>query len=422
MVWLNRSRGGNWQRLRYQLPGCIVIAAVLPYALRILTLPASDITTLLHQTFVGSLAAIILGTWLFRNISTYPGVEESTYILPSFSLSYAIILMILLLGRLEYNRTLLISGYILSVLWFYFVYFRIQRQRRLRIGIIPFGAVDALREIERIDWTRLSGADHDVSGLDAIATDLRIDLPDGWDRRLADYALAGLPVYHFKHLLESLTGRVELELLSENSFGSLAPASAYMSVKHAIDWVIAAIVLILLAPFMLLAAIIIRCESPGPAIFRQPRVGYQGKIFTVYKFRTMYITEESSDARESAMTKDGDSRVTRFGRFLRRTRIDELPQIINILKNEMSWIGPRPEAEVLSRWYEADIRFYRYRHIVRPGITGWAQVSQGHVADVSEVRSKLHYDFYYIKNFSPWIDMLIVARTIRTVVTGFGSR
>ena len=399
-----------------------MVAAVIPYALRIFTLPASDITTLLHQTLVGSLAAIILGTWLFRNISTYPGVEESTYILPSFSLSYAIILMIFLLGRLEYNRSLLISGYILSVLWFYFVYFRIQRQRRLRIGIIPFGAVDALHEIERIDWTRLSGADDDVSNLDAIATDLRIDLPDGWDGRLADYALAGLPVYHFKHLLESLTGRVELELLSENSFGSLAPASAYMSAKHAIDWVIAAIVLTLLAPLMLLVAIIIRCESPGAAIFRQPRVGYQGKIFTVFKFRTMYVAGETSDARESAMTKDGDSRVTRFGRFLRRSRIDEIPQIINILKNEMSWIGPRPEAEVLSRWYETDIRFYRYRHIVRPGITGWAQVSQGHVADVSEVRSKLHYDFYYIKNFSPWIDMLIVARTIRTVVTGFGSR
>src|SRR3546814_15010715 len=103
-------------------------------------------------------------------------------------------------------------------------------------------------------------------------------------------------------------------------------------------------------------------------------------------------------------------------RFLRQSRLDELPQIINVLKGEMSWIGPRPEAEVLSQWYEAEIPFYRYRHIVRPGMSGWAQVNQGHVVEVGAVRDKLYYDFYYIKHFSPWIDILIVARTIRTVL------
>src|SRR5690606_16681183 len=107
---------------------------------------------------------------------------------------------------------------------------------------------------------------------------------------------------------------------------------------------------------------------------------------------------------------------------LRRSRIDELPQIYNILKGEMSWIGPRPEAEVLSQWYEAELPFYRYRHIVPPGITGWAQVNQGHVADLAEVNFKLHYDFYYIKNFSPWLDALIMFKTIQTVLSGFGSR
>ncbi|HTG37985.1 sugar transferase, partial [Sphingomonas sp.] len=114
--------------------------------------------------------------------------------------------------------------------------------------------------------------------------------------------------------------------------------------------------------------------------------------------------------------------VTRIGRFLRQSRIDELPQLINVLKGEMSWIGPRPEASVLSQWYESKIPFYRYRHIVRPGITGWAQVHQGHVANVDEVTEKLHYDFYYIKQFSLWIDLIIVGRTIRTMMTGFGAR
>ena len=122
------------------------------------------------------------------------------------------------------------------------------------------------------------------------------------------------------------------------------------------------------------------------------------------------------------MTKDGDDRITRVGAFLRRSRLDELPQIINILKGEMSWIGPRPEAAVLSTWYTGEIPFYRYRHVVKPGISGWAQVNQGHVAGVDEVHRKLQYDFYYIKYFSPWLDSLIVFSTIRTMLTGFGSR
>jgi lipopolysaccharide/colanic/teichoic acid biosynthesis glycosyltransferase len=107
---------------------------------------------------------------------------------------------------------------------------------------------------------------------------------------------------------------------------------------------------------------------------------------------------------------------------LRKFRLDELPQIFNIMKGEMSWIGPRPEAEVLSRWSQSEIPFYRYRHVVKPGISGWAQVNQGHVADVEQVHRKLQYDFYYIKYFSPWLDLLILLRTIKTILTGFGSR
>ena len=122
------------------------------------------------------------------------------------------------------------------------------------------------------------------------------------------------------------------------------------------------------------------------------------------------------------MTKAGDDRITRIGHVLRKLRIDELPQIINILKWEMSWIGPRPEAQILSTWYTGEIPFYRYRHVVKPGISGWAQVNQGHVAEVGEVHRKLQYDFYYIKYFSPWLDVLIFFRTIKTILTGWGAR
>jgi len=156
-------------------------------------------------------------------------------------------------------------------------------------------------------------------------------------------------------------------------------------------------------------------------LFRQTRVGHAGRQFTVYKFRTMRDVA-ITDERQAAITQDDDDRITGVGRTLRRLRLDELPQIFNILKWQMSWIGPRPEAEVLSVWYTREIPFYRYRHVVKPGISGWAQVNQGHVAEVDEVLRKLHYDFYYIKYFSPWLDLLILLRTIKTMLTGWGAR
>ena len=180
--------------------------------------------------------------------------------------------------------------------------------------------------------------------------------------------------------------------------------------------------MVLLSPLFLLLAVLIKFDSPGPVFFRQERVGFRGRPLVVFKFRTMRHAPAGAGDRESAITLADDQRITRLGRVLRRTRLDELPQILNILRGEMSWIGPRPEATALSQWYEREIAHYRYRHIVRPGISGWAQINQGHVAAVADVEAKLHYDFFYIRNFSPWLDLLILARTVGTVVTGFGAK
>lgn len=371
---------------------------------------------------VGSGIALVIGTWLFRSLGTYPGVEASSYIIPSFAMAYGISVFVFFVWRLEYSRLILLLGFLASITWYYAVHFMIQRQRAQRFGVVQFGATAKLSSVEQIEWVPLAQASDNFGPLDAVVADLRVDLPDDWDARLADFALAGTPVYHIKHVQESLTGRVELEHLSENTFGSLLPTSAYQSAKHMIDWLAAAALMPFVLPLLGIVALAIKLDSPGPAIFRQQRVGFRGVPFTVFKFRTMVIRHDEERTRESAMTRTGDDRITRLGLILRKTRIDELPQLFNILMGDMSWIGPRPEAAVLSEWYKSEIAFYRYRHIVRPGITGWAQVNQGHVAAVDEVRDKLQYDFYYIKNFSPWIDLLIVARTVRTMLTGFGSR
>jgi len=229
---------------------------------------------------------------------------------------------------------------------------------------------------------------------------------------------------------ESLTGKVEIEHLSENTFGSLLPSLIYQRLKLTIDVFIA----LLAAPFILVilavAGLATIVTSGGPVFFTQKRTGYRGVVFTVYKLRTMTsVTDEKSGVakkgdggRNDAMTKSDDVRITRLGAFLRKYRIDELPQILNILKGEMSWIGPRPEAIVLSNWYEKELPFYHYRHIVRPGISGWAQVNQGHVAEMDQVLEKLHYDFFYIKNHSAWLDFLIVLKTMRIISSGFGSK
>lgn len=412
-------------RWRYQLGGCLLVAAFLPYIGRLLTLTSTDFLLPLHLTLAGSSLAIFLGTWLFRSITTYPGAEANTYILPVFSVSYGILAIAFIIGRLDYNIPVFLAGYFASIVWFYWLVNLLRRRHSLRIGVVAVSDTYVLPETQGVQWLPIWSHTDDFAGLDAVAIDLRQDLSDEWERKLTDLALAGIPVYHFKHLMESLTGRVELEHLSENSFGSLTPVSAYMSFKHAVDWVVALGLGIILSPLFLLLMILIKVNSPGPALFKQTRIGYRGKPFTVLKFRTMDVAppaDSDADGRQLAITQTDDQRIFRLGRFLRKSRLDELPQLVNVLRGEMSWIGPRPEAAVLSYWYENEIHFYRYRHIVRPGVAGWAQVCQGHVAEVNEVRSKLHYDFYYIKNFSLWIDILIVMMTIKTMATGFGSK
>jgi lipopolysaccharide/colanic/teichoic acid biosynthesis glycosyltransferase len=266
-----------------------------------------------------------------------------------------------------------------------------------------------------------------------LVVDLQAVLSPAWETFIADCALEGRTVFSAKEVIESLTGRVLVRHVSENSFHTLTPNSIYAAAKRYLDTLIAALLLIALAPLMLALAFWIRLDSPGPALFAQERRGYRGRIFTCYKFRTMRLKSDDpggsenesgadDDARDKAVTKDNDPRITRAGRILRKTRLDELPQLVNILLGEMSWIGPRPEAKVLSDWYEEEIPFYRYRHVVRPGITGWAQVCQGHVASLEDIQKKLEYDFYYAKHFSLWLDVLVAVRTIGIMLSGRGAK
>jgi lipopolysaccharide/colanic/teichoic acid biosynthesis glycosyltransferase len=410
-----------WNRIRLQLGGGLLLAVLLPWAVRVQIEAAELGYESLQQSVIGTAVAVVLGYYGFRRLTLYPGARAGYHIVPVFSVAYAAVLAVFFFARLEYSRLHFLASYLVCLLWYFAVYMKLQRGRRLRIGVLPGGKVDHLFSIKEVDWVRLQQASHS-DGFDAIVADLRADLPGEWERFLADCAVRGLLVMHVKQVAESLTGRVEIEHLSENTLGSLIPGIGYSKIKRVGDTALALLLLPVLIVLFIPVAILIKADSRGPVFFRQERMGYRGRPFTMWKLRTMHVQSGIDDARRAAMTRDNDDRVTRVGRILRQYRIDELPQVLNIIKGEMSWIGPRPEAVPLSLWYEEELPFYRYRHIVRPGITGWAQVSQGHVAEVDEVLGKLHYDFYYIKNFSFWLDVLVAARTLRTIVFGFGAR
>ena len=419
---LVNTRTSLWNRVRLQLGIGILIAVLMPWLVRVQMASNPGELVGLQEAVIGSFLALVSGYYSFRRLSRYPGVRASYHILPSFAASYGIVLACFFFARLDYSRLQFLTSFVICIVWYYVVYFKLQRQRRLRIGVVPFGDVGMLSDIPDVSWIRLTERAR-TPGVDAIVADLRADIPDEWERFLADRALEGTLIMHVKQMQESLTGRVAIEHLSENNFGSLIPGIVYAKAKRVVDFGVALLALPALLPFLTIVAIWIRLDSPGPILFKQQRMGYRGHPFRMFKFRSMtHQPAAAEDARSAAMTKDDDHRVTRIGKFIRKYRIDELPQIINIIKGEMSWIGPRPEAVPLSLWYESELPFYRYRHIVRPGITGWAQVKQGHVADVDDVLWKLHYDFYYIKNFSAWLDLLIIARTVRTVLSGFGAR
>lgn len=409
-------------RRRVQFAGALLMGALAPLLLRAV-LPGPQLLSATLNAFSANIVAVIIAFWLRLSVEIYPGIRRSAVILPASLTGHGLAVLWFVMTRFPYDRVGLLLGFFLHVFWLYVVYVYGNRAGVRRYAVVPFGDLDQLLAIELAEWRLLKRPNlADARRANAIVADFSADLPDEWEAFLADAALDGRIVYQVKQLSESLTGRVELDHLSENSFGSLLPASGYFYFKTLADFVVAILALPFALPIMAVCALAVRFDSPGPILFRQRRVGHAGKQITVYKFRTMHMVDADLDERQAAMTQDDDARITRTGQWLRKLRLDELPQIFNILMWQMSWIGPRPEAQILSRWYTSEIPFYRYRHVVKPGISGWAQVNQGHVADVGEVHRKLQYDFYYIKYYSPWLDLLILFRTVKTMLTGFGAR
>lgn len=232
----------------------------------------------------------------------------------------------------------------------------------------------------------------------------------------------GINVEDFPAFWERHAGHIDLDALDANWFiygDGFSMSRDRQFVKTCFDYFVASLLLLVTAPITLLTALLIKVTSPGPVFFRQERVGRNGKTFNVLKFRSMAVDAEKSGPQ---WAKANDARVTPIGRFIRKVRIDEIPQVINILKGDMSFVGPRPERPHFVQQLSAQIPYFDERHRVKPGLSGWAQINYPYGASVEDARNKLSYDLYYLKNGTIFLDFVILVRTVQVVLWPDGAR
>jgi lipopolysaccharide/colanic/teichoic acid biosynthesis glycosyltransferase len=368
---------------------------------------------------VADALAFFISAFALRRFERFPQKNSLAFILPIGLSVFGMIVTTLLVLRFSYSIKIIGVGLLMTLAMMSLQHALSSRNRHLKLAVVPLGEALSFENTDHYSFVRLSSPTTLDATFDGLLADMHSDLlsPD-WERFLSDCALKRIPVYNAMQFRESLTGKVNVRHLISNNFGDLSPSIFHQNLKRVID----VIFLLTFSPFilfvMLLITIWIKLDSPGGVFFIQPRMGFNGRWFNVIKFRSMVV-----DHNGSHFTAEGeDCRITKVGRFIRKYRLDELPQFWNVLKGEMSLIGPRPESAELARWYDSEVPFFAYRHVVRPGISGWAQVMHGYAAGVDDMKDKLAYDFYYIKHFSLWLDILIWHKTIRTMLTGFGSR
>lgn len=382
-----------------------------------------DLDNVRINTITANATAYLIITFTLWQFKRFAGTNILSFIIPSITIIYLTVFSFFIFTRLGYSRHVLLTGYGLNLAYFFIMHFLIQKYQTFSYAVLPFTSIEYLnknKHIHKIQFISLKQPSLGNLKVRGIIADLHSNQLDKiWGKFLAQCALEHIPVLHIKQIQETLTGRIQIEHLSENQFGSLLPSPFYMAIKRILDIIIIAITLPFTLFLMAMVAVAIKLESKGSVIFTQKRVGLRNEDFKIYKFRSMTIDAENDGAK---FAQNYDIRITKVGAWIRKTRIDELPQIWNVLMGDMSLIGPRPEQRAFVNQFEENIPFYIYRHIVRPGMTGWAQVMQGYASNEDDTTIKIQYDFYYIKHFSFWLDILIFLKTIRVIITGFGAK
>ena len=414
----------------------------LAYAISQVLMARGLATVDFGRTVLASLVPYALAAHLLYRGAHMPAAERGPLLLVTTGLPFWLTPLAFALLQQPYSRGALLLTYVLCTFWFWLADQWFLRHRPWRLvyqdprvpGLLapwlPVPPGQGMPRIRLLPWPAQGmppgaalACDGAVVLPDAVTFDASsasaTSAPSSAERQrfLTALKLQHIRLYSPESLQQSLTGRMAAETL-QNELWQTDGNPAYDLAKRLIDVGVVLALLPMWLPLALLVACGVKIDSPGPALFSQRRTGMHGQSFRIWKFRSM--RHEAQDTPQFAQAND--PRITRFGHWIRRTRLDEIPQLFNVLMGHMSLIGPRPEQDGFVQQFAEQIPSYPYRHLVRPGLTGWAQVQQGYAASADETAIKLSYDLYYITHYSLAMDLLIVFKTIQTVLTGRGAR
>ena len=400
---------------------------LIPAYLIGLVLESQDwVTPLFAQTVIWCIVPYSLAAHLLYRSVHMPAAEQRTLLLINTITPYLLMVLTFALLQKPYARSAVLLVALLTTFWFWLVERYFQEQDKLQLicldELTPQELTQHLdndralldQHIALVNW---NDANDTPPASDGALVSESHQLNESQKQQLATIKLKHIRLYSVAAVAESLTGRKSTLTLS-NPLWQPDGNPAYDSFKRLVDLIIVIGLAPAWIPLGVLVAIAIKLDSKGSALYSQMRTGLHGRAFRIWKFRTM--VEQKNAAAQFAQAND--KRITRLGHFLRKSRLDEIPQLANVIMGHMSLIGPRPEQHTFVNEFAISIPSYPYRHLVRPGITGWAQVMQGYAASEEETAVKLSYDLYYVSHYSLALDLLIVVKTIKTILTGHGAR
>lgn len=368
-----------------------------------------------------------LAAQLLMRASHLPLAERSAVLWVSTSAPFLFTPLGFALLQHPYSRAAVVWAYAATTLWLWWGYRRRVGQRALHLVHLDANIPEQLTrslQPQALDPRAISlqawdvGATIALPACDGVVLDRHVPKTPERTRLLSQLKMQHLRLYSVEAVAELVSGRKMLPAAAD-ALWEIDNDPGYDRLKRLIDLSLVLLLAPLWLPLALAVGVAVRYDSAGPALYSQTRIGRYGQAFRLWKFRSM-VHGASTPATRFAQTDD--PRITRVGQFIRRTRLDELPQLWNVLWGQMSLIGPRPEQAPFVRDFATTIPSYPYRHLVRPGLTGWAQVQHGYADSADSTRVKLSYDLYYVAHYSLALDLLIAVKTVRTVLTGFGAR
>ena len=406
-----------------------LLTLVLSYAIAQVLFQRGWVTPQFAQTVLWcGLPYTLAAHWIYRGAGL-PAAERGSLLIVTTVTPFLLLLLGFALLQQPYSRGAVLLVYVLSTAWFVLCDLLQHRHRKQRLAFLDAGIpaeLDRLcgaevlhnRDIELLPL-QLEAPESDVlAAFDGVVLDRHAAISDQRSQLLGRLKLSHVRLYSVEVVAESLSGRMLLPA-DMDELWQLDGNPAYDLAKRAIDFAVVLASMPLWLPLCALVGLAVKADTRGPMLFSQYRVGRDGHGFRLWKFRSMRHQSQPEVAR---FASPEDERITRVGRHIRRWRLDELPQLWNVLRGQMSLIGPRPEQTQFVEAFSTRIPAYTYRHLVRPGLTGWAQMQQGYADSEEETVVKLSYDLYYVAHYSMALDLLIAYKTVRTILNGFGAR